>query len=111
MGRALELRLAEAEGLVGQSEYELHVIEVSGGLEPGIAKRASFDGFHLEGNPEESLEDFCSRARAAAVAAKAKFLVLGGLPPPAPLEWNEPPGQRDALAAYGGHVIDEMDSD
>ena len=84
-------------------------IHVSGGLSPGVANLATFEGYHLAGAPGESFDDFSARVRAAARSVKATLIVFGGLPPP-PLEFAEPPGMVEALAK-AGRATDEIDFD
>lgn len=110
MSKKLERRLAKSEIVLACSEHSLHEIYVSGGLQAGVAIRASFAGYRLEGEPGETFDDFCVRARAAAHAVKAKLIVFGGLPA-TPTEWAQPPGLEEALAKAAMRGSDEIDSD
>jgi hypothetical protein len=55
-------------------------IVVRGGLGPGVAPIASFSGRHWDAAPDEPFEAFRARAKAAAEAEMAPFIVFGGLP-------------------------------
>jgi hypothetical protein len=107
MSKKLATRLADVEKKLTRSN-SIQEIHIRGGLTPGVAIRASFAGHRLEGEPGETFEDFCVRARAAAHAVKAEVIIFGGLPPP-PVEWAPPTGMEEALAKAAWSAADEMD--
>jgi hypothetical protein len=74
-------RLAGAEARLAILRPGLRVIEISGGLEDGVAPIATIDGDQLERLADETSDEFRARARAAAIAAGARTLIYGGLPP------------------------------
>jgi hypothetical protein len=73
-------RLAGAESRLRILRPGLRVIEISGGLEDGVAPIATIDGAPFQRQANEPPEDFRARARAAAIAG-ARTLIYGGLPP------------------------------
>ena len=74
-------RLSGAESRLRILRPGLRVIEISGGLEDGVAPIATIDGAPFERQDNEPIEDFRARARAAASDAAARTLIYGGLPP------------------------------
>jgi hypothetical protein len=46
----------------------------------GVAPIATFSGREWEAAPDESFEAFRARAKAAAKAERARFIIFGGLP-------------------------------
>jgi hypothetical protein len=77
---SLANRIAGAERAMSFLRPGLRVIDISGGLQSGIASVATIDGARLEPEPGESPDAFRARAHARARVAGAKTLVLGGLP-------------------------------
>jgi hypothetical protein len=59
----------------------LRVINIRGGLAPGVADIATIDGEPIARADGETSEAFRARAREVAISSNAKVLVLGGLPP------------------------------
>jgi len=107
--KSIARRIAKVVAALVRSKHSLNESCLKGGLTPGVALRARFAGYDLEGEPGETADEFYARASTAANAVKAKFVVYGGLPS-APLEWSEPPGLQEALAK-AGRSGDEMDRD
>jgi hypothetical protein len=83
-------RIAGAERAMSLIRPGLRVINVRGGLAPGVADIATIDGEPLARSGGETPEAFRARAREVAIAAGAKVLVLGGLP--------DRPADREAAA-------------
>jgi hypothetical protein len=89
MSKAIQRRLAALERKLKPSMPDLVEILVSGGLPDSdlmSAKanriRAEFNGHTFLSEPDEPFEVFRARARAAAKAEEAPFVVYGGLPTP-----------------------------
>jgi hypothetical protein len=74
-------RIAGAERAMSVLRPGLRTVLIRGGLAPGVADFATIDGMPLARAEGETSEAFRARAREAAIAAGAKVLVLGGLPP------------------------------
>jgi hypothetical protein len=79
MSRKFERRLAALEQRLKASAAGITEIVVCGGLGPGVAPIASFPGREWEPAPDESFEAFRARAKAAAEAERARFIIFGGL--------------------------------
>jgi hypothetical protein len=88
MDRRIERRLRAAESRAKRKKKrdDPRVIRVEGGL-PGPVRCARSNGLHWERVSEEAMEDFEKRVFAAAKAAGAKNLVIGGL---CGCHWKEP---------------------
>jgi hypothetical protein len=72
--------LAGAEARLRILRPGLRVIEISGGLEDGVAPIATIDGDQLERLADETSDEFRARAHARARATGARTLIYGGLP-------------------------------
>jgi hypothetical protein len=96
MSRKFERRLAALELRLKASVPGIMEIVVRGGLEPGVAPIASFSGREWEAAPDESFEAFRARAKAAAEAEGARFIVVGGLP-----NVSKAPANSDTQAGAG----------
>ena len=92
--RNIDRRLAAAERTARSKFRTLDVIKVTGGL-PGETRCARAGALHWERLPAESMESFEGRIIEAAVIAKSKTLVIGGL---CPCAWREP-GSFEAYLA------------
>ena len=99
MTSRLERRVAAIERRM-VAHLEIMEILISGGLVPGVAPIASSSDRHLEAAPDESFEGFRARAKAAAEAERAPFIIFGGLPivSPEPAD-SETQATREQLAA------------
>ena len=87
MDKKLERRLRAVERLTKRKKKGgPSVIRIEGGL-PGPLRCARTNGQHWERVSEEAIEDFEKRVIAAAAAAGAKNLVIGGL---CGCHWKEP---------------------
>jgi hypothetical protein len=59
----------------------IQTIVISGGLTAGVADIAQFGDTLIEREDGETIEHFQIRARVAAAAARAEFVIFGGLKP------------------------------
>jgi hypothetical protein len=100
MSRKFERRLAALELRLNASAPGTMAIVVRGGLGPGVAPIASFSGRHWDAAPGEPPEAFRARAKAAAEAEGAPFIVFGGLPNVSQVPANSDT-QADAGATLG----------
>jgi hypothetical protein len=100
MSRKFERRLAVLEQRLKATAPGTMEIVVHGGLGPGVAPIASFSGREWEAAPDESFEAFRARAKAAAEAERARFIIFGGLPNVSPVPADsETQATREQLAA------------
>jgi hypothetical protein len=70
-------RLAQLER--GRAGSGLVIVLVSGGL-PGEPMEAEAGAHHWDRDPDEGLDDFVTRVKAAATEAGETLLIIGGLP-------------------------------
>jgi hypothetical protein len=84
--RNIDRRLAAAEQTAKSKVRKFQIFRVTGGL-PGPIRCARAGALHWERLPAESMESFEERIVEAAVSAKSKTVVIGGL---CPCAWRTP---------------------
>jgi hypothetical protein len=82
VSKTIQRRLAALERQLKPSTSDVIEIVITGGLPDPQRMRAEFGGHAFLCEPDEPFEVFRARARAAAHAEGASFVVYGGLPLP-----------------------------